>query len=433
MTTASHSPCLFKARTSSSVGESETCVEPRERPRVLAIVPYSPNRIRVRTSATLSELTRHAEVDLVCLDDGGPMELPAEIRKFVVIPNASRIMRVFRVMVGLVLGRPIAQEFYNSGRLRHVIASLDLDQYDAVYVERLPVHSYLKHPKVIYDCQDCCSHLDRLMAKHGKGWERFLYALDAILLPRHERTACNAASLVLVTADREIHKLRKLGVTSPIEVWTHDCTVDLAPRILSSRERFIISFHGKLSYAANGLALRALSELVAPALDKSSFELRIIGKCPARLPKRFPNLKFTGFVPSIMDTIRYSDLCVFPLPVSVGFPNKAMESLAAGVPFIATAEVVEGLPNSKEILEKGIYVRDIRQFAEEIERYSRLSLSERQQISRLCYEYARRVYDSASAQGQWNRILGHASVAVGDRSVSNYSSERDVERSLPDI
>lgn len=103
------------------------------------------------------------------------------------------------------------------------------------------------------------------MAKHGKGWERFLYALDAILLPRHERTACNAASLVLVTADREIHKLRQLGVTSPIEVWTHDCTVDLAPRILSERERFVISFHGKLSYAANGLALRALSELGADA------------------------------------------------------------------------------------------------------------------------------------------------------------------------
>lgn len=83
-----------------------------------------------------------------------------------------------------------------------------------------------------------------------------------------------------------------------------------------------------------------------------------------------------------------------------------MESLAAGVSFIATAEVVEGLPHSKELLEKGIYVRDIREFAEEIERYSRLSLGERQQISRLCYGYARRVYDSASAQGQWNRILG---------------------------
>jgi glycosyltransferase involved in cell wall biosynthesis len=378
---------------------------PSAPPRVLVILPYGPNRIRVRAAGALRELTGIAEVDLVSLDDGNPWELQVEVRKHTVIPNASQVARAFRVLRGIIRGKPIAQEFYNSGRLREALAEIDLRQYDAVYVQRLPVYRYLKHPRLIYDCEDCCSYLDRLMVKHGKGYMRLLYALDAILLPRHERAACNSASLVLVTADREVRKLRELGVTSPIEVWINDPGLDVVPRTLVERARFVISFHGKLSYVANMLALDILNKVIAPALDPSRYDLRIIGKCPPRFRRKFPNLRFTGFVPSIMESVRDSDLCVFPLPVSVGFPNKTVESLAAGVPFICTPGVIDGLPPSPEIMDAGIYVRDISQFLAEIERYRGLDISERQGISRRCRDYAQRLYDSPSRKGQWGRIL----------------------------
>ena len=390
--------------------------------RVLAIVPYAPNRIRIRTPQVLRELIQYAEVDLVYLDDGAPLELPSGIRNVIAIPNASEVARAFRVLLGILRGRPITQEFYNSGRLRRVVANLDLDSYDAIYVERLPVHRYLKHQRVIYDCQDCVSRLTRLMFNHGKGYKRLLYGLDSLLLPRHERAACNAASVVVLSSHRDVADLRQLGVTTPIEVWTQVHGDDVPPRIPCERDRFVISFHGKLSYAANELALRVLGELIAPALDPSRYELRIIGRCPARFHKKFGNLKFTGFVPSIMHEIRKSDLSVFPVEVSTGFPNKAMESLAVGVPFIATQRVVDALYPRPDILEAGIYVRDITEFASTIEQYTRLSLSERQEISRRCSEYARKVRNLPSRQGQWKRILG-SSFVVPDSSLAEVASE----------
>jgi glycosyltransferase involved in cell wall biosynthesis len=160
-----------------------------------------------------------------------------------------------------------------------------------------------------------------------------------------------------------------------------------------------------LSFAANDLALRALDEVIAPALDPLRYELRIIGACPPAVPRKYRNLKFTGYVPSILDSIRDSDLSVFPLAISVGFPNKAMESLAAGVPFIATPDVANGLPAFDEIAERGVYVRDIAGFVSQIDLYSRLSLAERQEISHCCYQYVQRVYGSSSRRTQWERIL----------------------------
>jgi glycosyltransferase involved in cell wall biosynthesis len=377
------------------------------RKRILAVLPYSPNRIRIRTFETLQELTRRAEVDVVCLDDGGPLDFPTGVRKRHVVPNSSPTARISRILLGLLRGRPITHEFYGSRHLRHILAELDLMEYDALYVERLPIYRYVNHPRIIYDCCDCCSRLNRLMAIRGHGYKRLVYALDALLLPRHERAACNAASLVLISAKREATELRRLGVTSPIEIWTpYEHASAIIPRRLCERERFVVSFHGKMSYAANELALAVLNDVIAPKLDKSRYDLRVIGKCSKRHRKKFSNLNFIGFVPSILDSVRDSDLSVFPLLVSVGIPNKAIESLAAGVPFIATPDVVDGLPKLPEAIEEGIYVRSLREFPAEIERYSRLSLSRRQQISERCCQYADKIHDVLSRQTPWEWIQG---------------------------
>ncbi|MGI9101549.1 MAG: glycosyltransferase [Terriglobales bacterium] len=375
------------------------------RPRVLAVLPYGPNPIRGRTADALRQLTALADVDLICLDDGSPIELPAGIRARTVIPNASAAARAWRVLVGLLHQRPITQEFYNAAELPRILAGMDLSAYDCIYVERLPVFRYLSHPNVVYDCVDCCSHLNRLMASSAPGYKRFLYALDAMLLPSQEEAACNAAALVLVSAEREARELRQLGVKTPIEVWVHDVRDGVQPRRQEPRERLVVSFHGKLSYAANELGLSVLNNVIAPALDPARFELRIVGKCPPHFPRRYRNLKFTGFVPSMFDIIRDSDLSVFPLPVSVGFPNKVMESLAAGVPCIATANVMEGLPSAKEILGRGVLVRDAADFVTAIESFSPMDMETRQHISRSCCEYAERVYSAPGREEQWKRIL----------------------------
>ncbi|MGA3049481.1 MAG: glycosyltransferase [Terracidiphilus sp.] len=375
--------------------------------RILMIIPYAPNPVRVRTFEGIAQLVQHSEVDILCLDDGSPIKLPDGVRDLKIISNSSKLRRLFRVIYGLARGIPAGYEFYNSMRLPDVLAGIDLSQYDIIYVERLPLHLLgLRHPRIIFDAVDCWSNTTRVMAKHITGYRRILYALDSMLTLRHEVAACNSANIVLVSAEREAAHLRELGVTAMIQIHLHSRQCFAPLRVLQERERLVVSFHGKLSYVANEMALCTLNRDVAVRLDASRFDLRIIGKCPPAFRSKFKNLKFTGYVESISEALQDSDLSVFPLVISVGFPNKAMESLAAGVPFIGTHEVVEGLPPMPELLEQGVYIRELSEFSAEIERFSQLSLTDRQRIAEKCRAYVSALYNSPSQNTQWQQLLG---------------------------
>lgn len=185
----------------------------------------------------------------------------------------------------------------------------------------------------------------------------------------------------------------------------HDRRSILSLREIEERRRFVVSFHGKLSYSANQIALADLHDIIAPQLDEDVYELRIIGTCDLATRKRFPRLHFTGFVPLIEQEIRDSDVCVLPLRVSVGFPNKAMEALAAGVPIIATAEVVEGLPSTAELLERGVYVRKVEEFLPQIHKLRELPISERQKIAAFCRSWVIKVYQNEEARIPWGELI----------------------------
>jgi GT2 family glycosyltransferase len=377
--------------------------------RALLVVPYSPNPVRVRALELLAQLMRSTQVDLLCLDDGNPIRLPEGVRRLTVIPNASKLARVFRILFGLARRFPIGQEFYNSLQLPRILAGIDLGQYDVLVIKQLPLHRLkLNHPSIVYDIEDCWSHKSAVMAEGVEGIQRFLYAIDRAFTPPQEVAACNRADVILVTAEREAKRLRQLGVTKPIEVFVHGHTCPLPPKPLVRHDRLVLSFHGKLSYRPNEIALGILNDFVAPRLDPDHYDLRIIGPYPSAFQRKFPALHFTGYVESIADALSDSDLSVFPLTISVGFPNKAMESLAAGVPFIATPGVIEGLPPMSELLERGVYVREIDEFVPEIERFRRLGTAERRTIAQNCRDYVERVYSPAQSDLQWFRILATA-------------------------
>jgi hypothetical protein len=67
---------------------------------------------------------------------------------------------------------------------------------------------------------------------------------------------------------------------------------------------------------------------------------------------------------------------------------------------------VEGLPALGDLLERGVYVREIPEFTGAIESFARLPLAERQQIADRCHAYVQSIYAAPSRQTQWQRLLG---------------------------
>jgi glycosyltransferase involved in cell wall biosynthesis len=404
---------------------SEGASEGRQLAAVLMILPFNPNPLRYGICTVVGQFRRFAEVDILCLDDGNPLHVPDGVRSIISINNASKVARFFRVLAGVLRGHPIGLEFYHSLRLPQVLDRLNITHYDAIYVKRLPLHRLkINHPNVIYDADDSWSNKCRIMAKLVPGYKGLLYRLDTLFAPGDEAAACNAARVVIVVAEREAENFRKLGVTQPLRPFMHGIVPDLPPRGIHQRSRLVISFHGKLSYKPNEIALSILNDVIVPKLDSKRFDFRVIGQCPPDFPSRYRSLTFSGYVKSIPMAIRDSDLSIFPLTLSFGFPTKVWESLSVGVPAILTPGIVEGLPPMPELVECGVYVRDIDGFVAQIERFSQLSLEERSAISENCRRYAERVSSPTTINTQWNQIMTELTCALIGTENSSSSGRR---------
>ncbi len=76
-----------------------------------------------------------------------------------------------------------------------------------------------------------------------------------------------------------------------------------------------------------------------------------------------PGIIVTGTVPSIVDYLHQATVCVVPLRVGLGIKTKTLESMATGIPIVASHRGLEGLTVDGE----GVPLRAIR--ANKIEDY----------------------------------------------------------------
>ncbi len=110
--------------------------------------------------------------------------------------------------------------------------------------------------------------------------------------------------------------------------------------------KFVLFFHGSLDYGPNKEAVTLISDFVLPRVVRkipNAFFL-IVGRNPPLLSYDPHFLKFTGYVPNLIDYLAASDLAIVPLLRGGGTKTKLLDYLASGVPIIATRKAVEGLP-----------------------------------------------------------------------------------------
>jgi glycosyltransferase involved in cell wall biosynthesis len=367
-------------------------IAPSSVPKLLVILPYPPNPLRPRTCSMLNDLATFGEIDLVYLDHGERSQIPPDINiRHVTVISNGLASRLFRLAAGCLRGKPFTYQYYNSFSLIRHLRSLDLSAYSAIYVERIPLHELpINHPCVIFDAVDCYTQQVQQCASHWPGLRRFLYKWDSLVIAKYEADVCNRATKLICTAQREAEGFRSIGVLKPILVLVHASNaLEFEKRTLREEGKKVLSFHGKLTYVANRLALKRISQLIVPNLDANEYQVRVAGTGSERLIAEHPRLKFYGFVDDIIAHLGSADLSIFPIEISAGLSNKVLESLAAGVPAVITPQVSAGLPETDNLLERGIFVREVSEFSEAIQEYFRIPLSDRQEFRRECIDYVR--------------------------------------------
>jgi glycosyltransferase involved in cell wall biosynthesis len=220
-----------------------------------------------------------------------------------------------------------------------VIASqLDMIPY-AVLVKDAPKIAEEIELTIPYEAYAQASGLAARLRKGLTWWK-----LSAYL-----RRTLSTFHLCTVVSSQEQRLARKVTPpTLPVVVIPNGVDVQSLQSVRSEPQPDVLIYSGALSYYANFDAMHFfLSEMFPQIVERApKTQLLITGSTKGvpieQLPNR-ENVVFTGYVDDISAVVGSSWASIAPLRLGGGTRVKVIESLALGVPVVATAKGVEGL------------------------------------------------------------------------------------------
>jgi sugar transferase (PEP-CTERM/EpsH1 system associated) len=351
--------------------------------RILFIVPYVPNLIRVRPYNLIRFLAgRGHQITLATLwSDPKEKEDVEKLRPYcqsiiaLSLPLWQSLVNSLETLPG---ANPLQASFsWSPGLARDLQAALAKADgraaFDVVHVEHLRGSRYglmvkdlsalwknersnghaIHVPPVVWDSVDCISHLFHQAAQHsqslaGKWMTRFE-------LPRTERFEgwlVGQFDRVLVTSRNDREALGKLaGDHSQAGITVLPNGVDsdyFTPGEAGRREKAALVISGKMSYHANVTMCLDFARSTMPLIWKQrpDVDLWLVGKNPPaelRALAQDPRITVTGTVPDLRPYLQRATLAVAPLTYGAGIQNKVLESMACATPVLASPQAVSAL------------------------------------------------------------------------------------------
>jgi sugar transferase (PEP-CTERM/EpsH1 system associated) len=183
------------------------------------------------------------------------------------------------------------------------------------------------------------------------------YALESNKLLKYEKRLAREFDQCTVTTDGEAQNFRFLGVSTPCEVIPNGVdSAYFASRENLTQDEDIIVFLGRMDYFPNIDAVYYFASEILPRVRKAkpNVKFRIIGSNPSRRVRqleRIHGVTVTGHVPDVRPQVRGAAVSVAPLRIARGTQNKILESMALGIPVVASPQAAKGiLANNMEHL-----------------------------------------------------------------------------------
>ncbi|OUL35831.1 glycosyl transferase family 1 [Nostoc sp. T09] len=168
------------------------------------------------------------------------------------------------------------------------------------------------------------------------------------LLRRYEQSYCSKFSALVVTTEEDKIQLQELNPNSEITVIPNGVDLVSFPYRIADPGGHRLIFIGAMDNLANIDAVCFFSQEVLPEIQKhypdTTFEIVGAHPTPEVLAlKKQPGITVTGRVPSMVEYLHKSTVCIVPMRTGFGIKNKTLEAMAAGVPIVASDRGLEGL------------------------------------------------------------------------------------------
>ncbi len=286
--------------------------------------------------------------------------IKVEVVKLSIIPS------LIKIFFAVFTSTPFQVAWFQSSKMKKKItASLKEGKFDVVYYHLIRSAQYLdadsSSTKIlnVIDFTDAVSlYLKRFAEIEKNPIKKLFIKIEQKRIENYEKIAEKFHTLFICSPiDQDF--LKKRGINANVKILKNGLDVSyFKPSDIEFDSKRII-FTGNMPYYANyDAAIFFANEIFPIILQKiPDAEFYIVGQKP---PKRIINLAseniiVTGFVQDIKAEYQKSAVNVAPMRFGAGTLNKVIESIALGVPVVATSIATAGLP---EELIKFIFVAD---------------------------------------------------------------------------
>jgi sugar transferase (PEP-CTERM/EpsH1 system associated) len=174
------------------------------------------------------------------------------------------------------------------------------------------------------------------------------YGIEARKLRSYECGLAKKFDYCTLTTQGELEEFKKLNVPVPSSVIPNGVDFNYFQPAGDREKGQVIVFVGRMDYFPNIDGVEYFARKIFPIVRKhvSGAELRIVGTNPSHAVRdltTLPGVTVTGHVPDVRPYLFDAAVAVAPLRLARGTQNKILESMAMGIPVVATAVAAKGV------------------------------------------------------------------------------------------
>jgi polysaccharide biosynthesis protein PslH len=331
-----------------------------------ATFPYPPTRggTQVRTFNLLKYLQQRHAVTLLTLrspdvSDAEIAELRQQVSQLVLfprVPEAKRsVLAKLERFADFAIGGtpPSVGSNYSPQAQLWIDQAVEAGKFDVITSEHCVNEIYLRpHWKrqlnLIVNIHSSVYGTCKNLLQTGTSENVWRDRLNLPLLYRYERRYCRKFSSIVVTTPDDQQQIQAFNSAAKISVIPNGVDLDLFPCRSIDPGGHRLVFIGAMDNTANIDAAKFFSLQVFPSLRHyyPNITLDLVGSRPVPEVQALgdrPGITVTGRVPSMVDSLHRSTVCVVPMRTGFGIKNKTLEAMAAGIPVVGSDRGLEGL------------------------------------------------------------------------------------------
>jgi len=317
--------------------------------------PFPPSRGgKIRPFNIIRHLSRRHEVTVASLarsadEAEGGKGLGEHCRKYLV-ETVTPVAQGLRTVARLATPMPSSMGYFYSPRLaRRIRAELRESDFDLIFVHCSSVAQYVSNVRGVPKILD----FGDMDSQKWLGYSRFFefprslgYWLEGTKLQREEISLAKAFDFCTCTTRTELETLDGYGTDARSGWFPNGVDLEYFAPDNQPYEPSALCFVGRMDYFPNQQCMREFCALTWPLIRavRPEATLEIVGASPSREIEKLaqlPGVKVTGTVPDVRPYVRRAAVNVATLRIARGTQNKILESLAMGVPVVAS-EVAAG-------------------------------------------------------------------------------------------